>query len=454
MVVGEFSVEVECAVIGAGPAGFTAAVRARALGLQVALIDRGPPGGGWVHGGALVSKDLLRLAEVVRAAKDAGDWGVAFDGPRIDPARMRGRLLARVAEHTAALELALAEADVQLVRGEARFESDRVIGTTDPETPRVRFRRAIVTTGSRPRPLPGHPFDGRRIVDPATALSLDPRPERVLVVGGSTVALEIGSILALLGAKVTLLDRAARLLEFLDPPLVEPLRAGLERTFERLVVGAEIDAIEDRGATGLRVAFSGPGAPPPAEYDAIVVAVGREPDLDGLAPEVAGVGLRDDGWIATDDGGRTSATRVLAAGDCTGPPLLAQKAVHQGRIAAEVAAGWNSAYDARAVPQVVYTDPPIAWCGMTEAEALRDRVPILVRETLWRRYGCDGVTRLIVEPDTELIVGMGVVGPGAPEIIAEGALAIEMGAVVEDLVAVARPRPTASETIGDALRLD
>lgn len=359
MVVGEFSVEVECAVIGAGPAGFTAAVRARALGLQVALIDRGPPGGGWVHGGALVSKDLLRLAEVVRAAKDAGDWGVAFDGPRIDPARMRGRLLARVAEHTAALELALAEADVQLVRGEARFESDRVIGTTDPETPRVRFRRAIVTTGSRPRPLPGHPFDGRRIVDPATALSLDPRPERVLVVGGSTVA-----------------------------------------------------------------------------------------------PEVAGVGLRDDGWIATDDGGRTSATRVLAAGDCTGPPLLAQKAVHQGRIAAEVAAGWNSAYDARAVPQVVYTDPPIAWCGMTEAEALRDRVPILVRETLWRRYGCDGVTRLIVEPDTELIVGMGVVGPGAPEIIAEGALAIEMGAVVEDLVAVARPRPTASETIGDALRLD
>ena len=458
MVMGELTEETELLVIGGGPGGYAAAFRAADLGMDVTMIEADPkPGGTCLFRGCIPSKTLLHLTELAHDVERAARMGVTFSPPTIDLPRVRAwkeEVIAGLAEGLVTL---CKKRGVQFMRGRAEFEGPRAVKVHEGEVPNFRFRYAIVATGSRPAWPPGlAPSAGGRVMDSTGALALPDIPSRLLVVGGGYVGLELGSVYASFGSRVTVVEAGSRLAAGADEDLARPLVKRLKELFaavhpETTVTGAVEH--EDR----VEVTLSGPSGERAETFDRVLVAVGRRPYTEGLGLETTGVRLTDRGFIEVDEHQRTAESHIFAVGDVVGGAMLAHKAMREGRIAAEAAHGLPSAFDVRAIPAVIYTDPQVAWCGVTEEEAVRRGLNVRVATFPWGASGRaatlgerEGLTKILVDAGTSRILGVGIVGRGAGEMIAEGVLAVEMGALAEDLALSMHPHPTLSETEGEA----
>jgi dihydrolipoamide dehydrogenase len=461
MVMGELAQDTELLVIGSGPGGYAAAFRAADLGMDVTMVDTAPrPGGVCLHKGCIPSKTFLFLSELIFDAARAKEMGVSFGPPAIDLPALR-RWKAEVIDRMAAGLAGLTKTrGVQLVRGRAEFESSDSVRLHDGEVSHIRFRRAVIAAGSRPIPFPGTPFaPGGRIMSSTGALLLADVPASLLILGGGYVGLELGTVYAALGSRVTLVELQDRLLPGVDRDLVEPLQRRLEGIFEAIRLRTRVTRLQE-DETGVSVGLEGEGAPSEQRFDRVLVAIGRAPATQGLGLERTRVRLDAKGFIEVDAQQRTADERIFAIGDAVGGMMLAHKATYEGKVAAEVIAGRPAAFDARAIPAVVYTDPQIAWCGTTEDEARRGGAAVKVLRFPWAYSGRattmgagDGLTKVIADAETGRIVGMGIVGRHTEGMIAEGVLAIEMGALAEDMASAIHPHPTLSETQSEAAEL-
>ncbi|MCH8344448.1 MAG: dihydrolipoyl dehydrogenase [Planctomycetes bacterium] len=459
MVVGEFTQEAELVVLGGGPGGYTAAFRAAELGIETVIVDpHGGLGGVCLHHGCIPSKTLLSIGEAIGLAERAQRFGVQFSKPTVDLAKVRQWTQQTIETLAAGLEGLRKKHGVELIKGAARFEDTRNIVVHDGQVSRLRFKRAVIATGSSPLSPPGEWPRSPRVMDSAAALALEAVPRTLLVIGSDYIAVELASLYAALGSEVTLAAPDGQLLPQADADLVRPLARRLDTILAEVCLGTTITDLRE-AANGLEVRFGGVRAAKRNTFERVLVAVGLRPNTDHLDLAKAQVQLDTHGFVQVDDQQRSSNPRIFAVGDVTGEPMLADKAVHQARVAAEVIAGWKSAYDPRAVPCVVFTDPQVAWCGLSEAQAKAAGISYQVSTAPWATSGravsmgrTDGRTKLIVDPDTKLLLGMGMVGAGAAELIAQGVLALEMGAEVGDLASSIQPHPTLSELIGEAAR--
>lgn len=459
MVVGEFTQEAELVVLGGGPGGYSAAFRAAELGIETVIVDpHGGLGGVCLHHGCIPSKTLLCIGEAIGLAERAQRFGVQFSKPRVDLAKVRQWAQQTIETLAAGLEGLRKKHGVELIKGAARFEDSRNIVVHDGQVSRLRFKRAVIATGSSPLSPPSEWPRSPRVMDSAAALALEAVPRTLLVIGSDYIAVELASLYAGLGSEVTLAAPDGQLLPQADADLVRPLARRLDTILAEVCLGTTITDVRE-AANGLDVRFSGDHAAKRNTFERVLAAVGLRPNTDQLDLAKAQVQLDTHGFVQVDDQQRSSNPRIFAVGDVTGEPMLADKAMHQARVAAEVIAGWKSAYDPRAVPCVVFTDPQVAWCGLSEAQAKAAGIPYQVSTAPWATSGravsmgrTDGRTKLIVDPDTKLLLGMGMVGAGAAELIAQGVLALEMGAEVGDLASSIQPHPTLSELIGEAAR--
>ncbi len=458
MVMGDLTQETEVLVIGGGPGGYAAAFRAADLGLEVTIVDEeARPGGTCLFRGCIPSKTLLFATELMYDAGRAGHMGLKFNRPEIDLASLRAwkdRVIDKLAGGLVTLSN---QRNVQLVQAKACFESSDRVRLQGSEISRFRFRHAILASGSRPANLPGVEFrPGGRVMDSSGALELAEIPERLLVVGGGYVGLELGSVYASLGSRVTLVESSSRLLPGADRDLATPLVRRINESFEAVHTGTRVKSIEER-QDRVDVTLEGPVGPPQQGFDRVLVAVGRRPSTEGLGLEKTGVRLDPRGFVVVDEQQRTADDRILAIGDVVGGAMLAHKAMREGRVAAEVIARKPSTFDVRAIPAVVFTDPQIAWCGLTEEQAQQRNRAVKVARFPWSASGraatmdaTEGLTKVIFDAETQRVLGVGIVGRGAGEMIAEGVLAVEMGAQAEDVALSMHPHPTLSETEGEA----
>jgi dihydrolipoamide dehydrogenase len=455
MVMGDLVREVDVAVVGGGPGGYSAAFRCAELGLEAIVVDAGKRlGGACLFEGCIPSKALLHVAAVLGEAERAREFGVDFGEPRIslDPLRKwtSERVVGKLARGLAAVARGKS---VEVVGGRAVFEDSRSLRVEGDEPQTIRFRHAIVATGSAPAPLPGVELASERLMDSTAALQVPEIPARLLVIGGGYIGLELGQVYAALGSQVTLVEMLDGLLPGVDRDLVQPLARRCERMFARVQLGTRVTSLREAGSR--LEARLGDG---PAEaFDRVLVAVGRRPHTAGLGLETTRARLGARGFLEVDERGRTADPHVWAVGDVTGEPMLAHRAMRQGKVAAEAIAGRPAAFDNVAVPAVVFTDPEVAWCGLTEQEAGAAGRPVKVARLQWAASGraatlgrSDGVTKLVVDPDTGRVLGVGLTGPGAGELIAEGALAVETALLAEDLALTIHAHPTLSETLMDA----
>ncbi|MBV6418753.1 MAG: Soluble pyridine nucleotide transhydrogenase [Steroidobacteraceae bacterium] len=443
-------------VLGAGPGGYTAAYRAADLGLAVTLVERWPMlGGVCLNVGCIPSKALLHAAKVIDEAAAMAAHGVAFGPPRIDLAKLRAWKQSVVRRLTNGLGMLAKQRKIEVVRGSGRFIHPHVVEVRreDGTQERIRFEQCIVAAGSEPMSLPFAPADPR-IMDSSGALEIADMPPRLLVVGGGIIGLEMACVYAALGSKVGVVELTPQLMPGADADLVRPLEKRLRARYEHILTGTRVTAMKAE-ATGIWVSFSGSDAPGEGEYDRVLVAVGRVPNGAQIGADAAGLAVNDRGFLAVDRQMRTNVPHIFAIGDIVGQPMLAHKATHEAKVAAEVAAGHKSAFDARVIPSVAYTDPEIAWVGLTEGEAKARGIPVRKGNFPWVASGRslsmardEGFTKLLFDPDTRRLLGAGIVGPNAGELIAEAALAIEMGADAADIALTIHPHPTLSETIG------
>src|SRR5262245_41374828 len=455
MVMGDLVVEVDVAVVGGGPGGYSAAFRCAELGLETVVVDAAKRlGGACLWEGCIPSKALLHVAALIEDAGRARDLGVDFGEPRIalDPLRKwkAERVVGRLARGLASVAKTKG---VEVIGGRAVFENSRELRVEGDEPQKVRFKRAIVATGSTPARLPGLTLASDRIVDSTAALELPDIPERLLVVGGGYIGLELGQVYAALGSAVTLVEMTDGLLPGVDRALVQPLARRCEKLFAKIRLGTKVTSLHAKGSA-IETRFDGDDG---AVFDRVLVAVGRRPASAGLGLEHTRVSVDARGFVTVDDRCATADPAVYAVGDVTGEPMLAHRAMRQGKVAAGVIAGQPSAFDNVVVPAVVFTDPEVAWCGLTESEAARAGRAIKVAKREWAAAGraltlgrTDGLTKLIADPDSGRLLGVGIVGPGAGELIAEGALAVEAALTVEDLAATIHTHPTLSETLMEA----
>ncbi len=449
------------AVIGAGPGGYPAAFRAADLGFDVTLIDpEANPGGACLYRGCIPSKTLLHVAALLDESERAADWGVRFQRPEVDLDALRGWKDRVIARMTAGLGQLVRARNVRFVRGRARFADAHTlhVDTGDGADPApIAFDYAVVATGSQPAAPPGLAADGARVMDSTSALALADVPSSLLVVGGGYIGLELGSVFAALGSRVTLVEMASGLLPGADRDLVRPLAQRLAGAFEEILLNTRVQTlrVED---DGVRVRLAGARLDDPARtFDRVLTAVGRRPTSDGLDLDKAGVECDARGFVQVDAQRRTTAPHIFAVGDVAGEPMLAHKATHEAHTAAAAMAGQPAVYEPHAVPAVVFTDPEIAWCGLTETQARDQRIPHQVARFPWAASGrattlgrTDGLSKLVLEPRTDRVLGVGITGAGAGELIAEGVLAVEMGARAEDLRLSMHPHPTTSETLMEA----
>jgi dihydrolipoamide dehydrogenase len=461
MVMGEFTQETDLVVIGAGPGGYAAAFRAADLGLDVMLVDSAErPGGVCLYRGCIPSKTYLHLAEVIHDARRAEGMGVHFAEPRIDLAALRAWKQTVIDQMAAGLVTLTEKRGIQYLQGRAMFEDDRHLRIKGREALRVKFRHAVIAAGSHPTPLPDTPFgQGGRIMSSTGALNLADVPADLLVVGGGYVGLELGMVYAALGSRITLVERGDRLLPGVDRDLVSPLARRLQTEFAALHFNTRVRQAaadervevtldhEGRDATALSV-------------DRVLVAIGRRPNSGDLGLANTGVQLDAHGHIIVNDRQRTAVGHIYAIGDIVGGVMLAHKAMYEGKTAAEVIAGQAAAFDARAVPAVVYTDPQIAWAGLTEEEARRQGLEVAVARFPWKFSGRaattgtpSGLTKMLVDPGSKRVLGVGITGRGAEGLIAEGVLAIEMGALAEDVALSIHAHPTLAETEGETAEI-
>jgi dihydrolipoamide dehydrogenase len=449
------------AVIGAGPGGYPAAFHAAELGMDVTLIDpEANPGGVCLYRGCIPSKTLLHVASLLGEAADAADWGVSFGRPEIDLDRLRSWKDQVISKMTSGLGLLTRARRVRFVRGLAQFDDPRALRiepTDGGDAQQLEFDYAVIATGSQPAAPPGFEIDGERILDSTSGLEIDDVPDSLLVVGGGYIGLELGSVYAALGSKVTVVEMETGLLPGADRDLVRPLERKLESAFADILLSTRVASLNVR-TDGVKVELAGARVENPSRlFDKVLVAVGRRPNSSGLNLEAAGVESDKRGFVKVDHQRRTSAANIFAIGDVAGEPMLAHKATYEANVAAASIAGQAATYDAQAIPAVVFTDPEIAWCGLTESEARESGRPHKVTTFPWAASGRattlgrnDGLTKLILEPTTERVLGVGITGRGAGELIAEGVLAVEMGARVDDLRLSIHPHPTTSETVMEA----
>jgi dihydrolipoamide dehydrogenase len=461
MVMGELPRDADLVVLGGGPGGYAAAFRAADLGLDTVLVEgRGALGGECLHVGCIPSKALLGLAGLVQDAADATAAGVVFERPRLELAAMRAwtqRGIDRLAQGLAALARARS---VDVIAGHGRFDADGTIRVAreDAAPATLHFKHAIVATGSRSVTLPGIAA-GPRVWDSAAALALPAAPERLLVVGGGYIGLELGSVYAALGSRVTVVELLDGLLPGVDRDLVGPLARRLQKRLAQVLLGTKVAGLREE-AGAVTVELAGEGAPSRLEVDQVLVAVGRRPNTDELGLEHTRATRDAQGFLIVDAQRRTADPRVYAVGDVAGVPMLAHKAIAEGLVAAEAIAGRPAAFEPRAVPAVVFTDPEVAWCGLTEAEARERGSEVRVVKVPWTASGravamgrTDGLTKLVFDAGSGRLLGVGLVGPHAGDLLAEGALAVEMGAVAEDLAGTIHTHPTLSETLAEAAEL-
>ena len=443
-------------VLGAGPGGYTAAFRAADLGKNVVLVDRGPTlGGVCLNVGCIPSKALLHAAKVIAETKEMSEHGIAFGAPAIDVDKLRAWKEGVVARLTGGLAGLARQRKVTTIRGYGRFTSPHQLQVELAEggTTTVDFEQAIIAAGSESLTLPFIPVSDPRVIDSTGALELGGVPQRLLILGGGIIGLEMATVYHELGAKVTIAELMDQLIPGTDKDLISPLAKRVTRQYENIYLKTKVTNVEAR-PEGLVVSFDGPKAPATDTFDRMLVAVGRSPNGKLIGAEKAGVTVDDRGFIAVDKQLRTNVPHIFAIGDVIGQPMLAHKAMHEGKVAAEVAAGKNSFFDARAIPSVAYTDPEVAWAGVTETEARAAGVTYGKGVFPWAASGrsltlgrSEGLTKLLFDQATGRVIGCGIVGPNAGDLIAEAVLAIEMGADAADIGLTIHPHPTLSETV-------
>jgi dihydrolipoamide dehydrogenase len=453
---GKHSYDFDLAVLGAGPGGYTAAFRAADLGLEVALVERGPTlGGVCLNVGCIPSKALLHAARVIEEAREMADHGIRFGEPQVDAPRLRQWKDSVVARLTGGLEQLARQRKVTVIRGNARFTSPHELSVDDGAAgTRVSFDRCIIAAGSESVRLPGMP-DDPRVIDSTGALELD-LPARMLVIGGGIIGLEMATVYAALGVKVSVVEMTESLLPGCDRDLVRPLERRIAARFERIMIRTRAESVAAT-SEGLRVTFVGEGAPSPEVYGKVLVAVGRAPNGRRIGAEAAGVRVDERGFIGVDRQMRTNVPHIHAIGDIVGQPMLAHKATHEGKVAAEAVAGLKSHFDASVIPSVAYTDPEVAWVGLTETDAKARGIAFEKAVFPWAASGRslafgrdEGLTKLLFDPESHRVIGGGIVGTNAGELISEVALAIEMGADAADVGLTIHPHPTLSETVAMA----
>ena len=449
----------EFVVIGAGPGGYTAAFRLADLGKRVLLIDRDPTlGGVCLNRGCIPSKALLHISKIMNQAKELSKAGVIFGKPKIDLGALRKQKDKTVRRLVMGLDQMARARKVKTLEGHAAFNSNTELSVkTAKETINIAFEKCIIAVGSVSLGIPGVPMDHPSVLTSKTALELKEIPETMLVIGGGAIGLELGQVYATLGTKVTIVEFMQTLIPAADFDIVEPLRKKLERQGIIVLLSSRVEKVETKGKSALSVSIQNGERNTKKTFDRVLVAIGRTPNIDLLNLEKTGVATDESGYVMVDEYQRTSVDTIFAIGDIVGNPMLAHKASHEGKVAAEVAAGKPAVFDASAIPNVVYTDPEVAWAGLTEKEAKKMDIAYKTGEFPWAASGkaailgaSEGKTKLLFDSDTERILGIGIVGPGAGDLIAEGALAIEMGADAEDIGLTVHPHPTMSETIGNA----
>jgi dihydrolipoamide dehydrogenase len=457
MVMGDLVDEVEVAVLGGGPGGYSAAFRCAELGLETVVIDAAQRlGGACLFEGCIPSKALLHVAAVLSEVERAKEFGVDFGEPRIslDPLRKwkQERVVGKLARGLTAVAKAKG---VEVIGGHGVFEDSSTLRIEAGETLRkVRFKHAIVATGSRPSGLPGLTLQSERVMDSTAALELPDIPARLLVIGGGYIGLELGTVYATLGSRVTLVEMTDGLLPGVDRDLVQPLQRRVDKIFAAIHLGTKVAALRETGAQ-IEADLEGRET---ERFDRVLVAVGRRAQSDGIGLEVTRVRLTERGrFVQVDERCRTEDPRIYAVGDVTGEPMLAHRAMRQGKVAAEAVAGRLAAFDNVAIPAVVFTDPEIAWCGLSEAQAKGQGLTVKVAKFQWAASGraatigrSDGLTKLVADAASGRVLGVGIVGPGAGELIAEASLAVETAALVEDVAVTIHAHPTLSESLMEA----
>lgn len=447
----------QVAIIGAGPGGYPAAFLAADLGLQVTMIDpEENPGGVCLYRGCIPSKALLHTAKVISEAAHFKNLGVTFGEPDIDLDKLRDWKNNVVQKLVGGLGQLSGQRKVTYIRGRATFLDSHTleIKNADGHTTELEFQYAVIATGSRPAEISGFPNDSTNLLNSTSALDLPDIPKKMLVVGGGYIGLELGTVYAALGTKVSVVEMTSGLMQGADRDLVRVLQKNSEAMFESIMLDTKVVEMKEN-SKGITVTFEGKDSGKTKEtYDKVLVSVGRKPNSENLGLENTGVKVTGKGFIEIDEQRRTSDRHIFAIGDVAGEPMLAHKATHEGRTVAEVIAGRNVAFEPSAIPAVVFTDPEIAWCGLTETEAKEKGIDFKIARFPWGASGRattldrnDGVTKLVIDPHTDRVLGMGIVGTGAGELIAEGVLAIEMGALASDLELAIHAHPTLSETV-------
>jgi dihydrolipoamide dehydrogenase len=446
-------------VLGGGPGGYAAAFLAADLGIQVAVVEKDARlGGTCLLRGCIPSKALLHVGRVLAECREMEEWGIHFSKPKIELASLRARKEKLIATLSGGLATLARRRGVEVIHGTARFVDSRSLEVAAAEpggpTQSLTFDHCILASGSRPARIAAFDIGSPRVMDSTTALDLADVPKSLLVVGGGYIGLEMGTVYAELGAKVSVVELTDGLLPGADRDLVKPLHQRLEKLFERVMLRTKVVGLEDTG-DGVRVRLEGPEGAQQLDFDRVLVAVGRRPNSDGLGLENTQVKIDPKGFVTVDGQQRTSDPHILAIGDVCGEPMLAHRASHQGKVAVEAVHGEAALFAPRAIPAVVFTDPEIAWAGLTEHEAAASGRAVEVSRYPWAASGrahalgrTDGLTKILVDPESEAVLGVGVVGPGAGDLIAEGVLAIEMGCSARDLMETIHPHPTLGETIG------
>jgi dihydrolipoamide dehydrogenase len=447
------------AVIGGGPGGYAAAFLAADLGMQVALIDpEANPGGVCLYRGCIPSKALLHVSKLIEESQQAKNWGIDFPPAKIDLPRLRTWKESVVKKLTGGLGQLSKQRHVEYIQGRAAFENSTTLRITTSDSSEVSrtFDRIILATGSRPAIIPAFKLDSPRLMDSTGALNLEDIPGTLLVVGGGYIGLELGSVYAALGTRVTVVEMLPGLLPGADRDLVLPLHKRLTKMFETILLNTTVASLKLEG-NGIRATFAGEAVQEKDKekvFDRVLVSVGRKPNSEIAGLNTTQVQVNARGFIEVNQQLQTADPSIYAIGDVVGEPMLAHKASHEGRIAVEAIAGHKVAFEPNAIPAVVFTDPEVAWCGLTETQAEKEKREVVVAKFPWAASGRaitldrpEGMTKLIVDPQTERVLGVGIVGAGAGELIAEGVLAIEMGALASDVAMTIHPHPTLSETV-------
>jgi dihydrolipoamide dehydrogenase len=457
VVVGELTESADLLVLGGGPGGYVAAFRAADLGIQTTLVDENPVlGGVCLRVGCIPSKALLHVAHLIESAREAGKFGVSFKEPAIDLEKLRSWKQSVVERLCGGVNTLASKRNVRVVQGRGIFEDSKTVRIEGGEVARIRFKHCIIATGSRPKMLPPALIPPECCIDSTGALDLNDVPTTLLVIGGGYIGLELGQVYAALGSRVSVLEMLDRILPGADDDLARPLIARLAKQFEAIHTSATLESAKATGR-GVEVTFTRGGEKHKLAFDRVLVSVGRQPNSDNIGLDKTRVKVNERGFIEVDAQRKTTDRNIYAIGDVAGDPMLAHKASREGIVAAEAIAGHPVAFDAAAIPAVVYTSPEVAWCGMTESEARAAGIEIKVGKFPWGASGRaiamgrpEGLTKVISDAKTRRILGVGIVGEHAGDLIAEAVLAIEMGAEAEDLAMTIHPHPATSETLMEA----